>query len=161
MNGDTVTGQNITTGQRQLPKQSWDCANSQSTGDRLRSEHQTRIENLWERLSASTVPYRFPRWYALLLELRSFCHRIQLLRRRGRIAYLEMGPVWEASATGDLVPNKRGQARSQDMQEFLSSSPWLSPEDCHEYLIGWDAGEGYALGTRKSSNSVDAVPLPS
>ncbi len=55
------------------------------------SEDQKKISSLWERLSVSKCPYRYPRWYALLLELRSSYHRIQLAWKRGDIRQLQTG----------------------------------------------------------------------
>jgi hypothetical protein len=162
MSESTVTGQEASNTKdhwQGIAVSSGGCLSNFPLGGGLRrSERKKGMSSLLERLSVSRFPYRFPRWYALLLELRTFYHRIQLLRKRGRIAYLEMGPAWEASPTGGLVPNKRAQARSMDMQQLLSLYCWLSPEDCHVYLLGWDAGEGYALCNHRSGDSVDAVP---
>jgi hypothetical protein len=104
---------------------------------------QGRIANFLEGFSAAKFPFRFPRLYGLTLEIRSFRYRIQRLWKRGDILQPQMGHVWETSALGHLIPNRRTQARIEDMQQVLSSHPWLSPEDWHVFLMGWDAGSEY------------------
>ena len=108
----------------------------------IRTPKQT--SNLWERLSVSRFPFRFPLLYGSLLESRSFYHRIRCLSRRGDISRSQMGPLWETSVLGHLILNKRTQARIQDMQRMLSSEPWRSPEEWDLYLMGWDAGSEYS-----------------
>ena len=97
--------------------------------------------SLLERLSVSKFPRRHPILYGLAFEFRTFYHRIQLLGRRGCTRPLEIGPVFEEASPGCLVHNKRTQARSRDIQKLLADSPYLSFEDCHLFLLGWDAGE--------------------
>lgn len=100
--------------------------------------------NLWVRLSASTLPYRCQLLYGLLLETRSFYHRIRLLRKQGGICQPRMGPALEKAASGLLVQNKRTQARIQDMQQLVELQPWSSPSDWYLFSIGWDAGSEYS-----------------
>ena len=57
----------------------------------LHSERYPKTASLLERLSASKFPFRHPILHGLLFELRSFCHRIQLLRQRGGTRLLETG----------------------------------------------------------------------
>jgi hypothetical protein len=103
-----------------------------------------RRSNLWAKLSASKFPYRFRVLYGWILECRSFYHRIRLAAKRGDVCQPQMGHRWETSALGHLIPNRRTQARIQDMQQALSLHPWMSPEDWHIFLIGWDAGSEYS-----------------
>ena len=98
--------------------------------------------NLWERLSLSRIPYRFPVWYGSLLELRSCFHRIQSLLRQGDIRPAEIGPVYQQSLVPEyLVRNTRSQGRSLGIQKLLSDSPWMTTEDCRIFLSGWDTAE--------------------
>jgi len=101
--------------------------------------------SLLERLSVSKFPRHYPRLYGLLFEVRSFRHRIQLLWRRGSTRQLEMGSVFVEASPGFLSRNKRTQARSKDIQKLLADCPYLSFEDCHLFLLGWDAGEGWHM----------------
>lgn len=89
---------------------------------------------------STTISWRFPRVRALLSELRSFRHRIVLLWRRGNTRPLNMGLAYQATDGGSLVPNRRTQSRIRDTQRLLSESRFLSLEDCHLFLCGWDAG---------------------
>jgi hypothetical protein len=113
-------------------------------GDLYHTHTGNQTPNLWVRRFVSKFPYRFPLSYALLLELRSFYHRTRLLSKRGDVRQPQMGLAWETSALGHLIPNIRTQTRIRDMQRLLSSQPWLSPEDWHLFLIGWDAGSEYS-----------------
>jgi hypothetical protein len=99
-----------------------------------------KTATVWGRLSASKFPHRFGALYGLILEFRSFYHRIRRLRKRGDICQPQMGPIWEIKEQGLLTPNRRTQARIQDMRQLLSSQPSLSPEDWEIFLRGWDAG---------------------
>lgn len=121
------------------------------------SEQYPTVSNLWERLSASKFPWRHPIVYGSLLELRSFYHRIRLLLQRGDIRYLQMGPLYEQVSLGHLVQNIRTQSRTQDMQTLHDDLPWLSPEDCHLFLLGWDAGERYRGSADTAKSRSDTV----
>jgi len=114
------------------------------TDDRSRSGKSNQSPNLWERLSLSTLPYRCQLLYGLLLETRSFYHRIRLLKRQGGICQPRMGPALEKATSGCLEPNRRTQARIQDMQQWAESRPWGSPSDWQLFLVGWDAGSEYS-----------------
>lgn len=107
----------------------------------------------WERLSASKFPYRCRLLYGLLLELRSFYHRIRRLRKRGDILQPQMGPVWKKAPLGHLMPSERTRARILDTQQLLASQPWLSPEDWQLFLLGWDAGREYCACHTKEDRS--------
>jgi hypothetical protein len=120
-----------------LPKSGQDDGQSDTSS-------QGHIANLLEGLSASRFSFRFPRLYGLILEYRSFYHRIRYLRKRADIRQPQMGPLWETSEFGHLIPNRRTRARIQDMQQALSLQPWLSPEDWQLFLEGWDAGSEYS-----------------
>jgi hypothetical protein len=125
------------------------------------SEPSLKTSNPWVRLSASSFPYRFPRLYGLALELRSLCHRSLLIWLRGDIRLLEMGPVWRCSHPGGLVRDRRTLARRSGTQKLQSCFPWLSPEDLHLYLGGWDAAQewcGHCTGD--SSDTTKQNPSP-
>jgi hypothetical protein len=55
-----------------------------------------------------------------------------------------MGLALEKAASGLLAPNRRTQARIQDMQQLVESQPWNSPFDWNLFLSGWDAGSEYS-----------------
>ncbi len=108
----------------------------------------------------ATVRRLFPRLYGLALEVRSFHDRISLVWRRGSVRSLRMGPAFEPERLGVpqyLVRNRRTQARRQDIQKLLFGSPFLSPEDCHLYLLGWDAGSEFRAHADTKDNSRGAV----
>jgi hypothetical protein len=115
-------------------------SNLEREGAPWRIGNRSQISSLWERLSLSTFPYRFQLSYALLLECRSFYHRIRLLRKQSDTVELRMGPVWDKDSSGRLTESKRTLVRTSDTQQLLSSRPWLSPEDVSLFLAGWDAG---------------------
>jgi hypothetical protein len=119
-----------------------------------RKLHPEKVPNLWERLSRSKFPYRLPRFYGLILELRSSFHRIRLVWQRGEVRPLQMGPVWERVSPALLIANKRTRARTQGIQQLLSSLPWLSPEDGYLFLLGWDAGLEFGERPGTSTSSV-------
>jgi hypothetical protein len=122
-----------------------------------------KMSNLLERFSVSKLPFRRPVLYGLFLELRSFLHRIQALTKRGGTRPLEIGSVYQRLNAGPFpVLNKRTQARSRDIQKLLSDFPWLSSEDCHLFLTGWDSGREYSevLGTARSSENKQDSPNP-
>jgi hypothetical protein len=112
-----------------------------------------RISSLLERVSRSNFPTRHPVLYGSLFELRSFSHRIRLLRSLDGICHLEMGRSFEPTCHGHLARNKRTHSRSRDTQKLLEDCPWLSTLDCHLFLLGWDAGEEFrgSLDTAGSS----------
>jgi hypothetical protein len=99
-----------------------------------------KTSSLWDALSLSMFPYRFRLLYRLLVEFRSFYHRIRLLRLRNCISQPRMGREFLLDASGHLVLNTRTQAHTLDMQRIRERHPWLSPEDWNLFLIGWDAG---------------------
>lgn len=151
---DAVTGQINSRDLRELlSTPSWHAPSAQREDGRNRTEHQAGTSNLWERLCASSFPYRYRLLYGLLLESRSFYHRIRLLRQRGDILQPQMGHVWEKAETGHLILHRRTQVRTQDMQELLSCHPWLFPEGWNLFLTGWDAGAefGASLGREQRS----------
>jgi hypothetical protein len=142
-------------------------------GGQLRKELCPKNASLLIPLSVSRFPQRHPVLYGSLLELRSFGHRIRFLVKRGGIRPAEIGPVYQQSPVpGYLVRNTRSQARIQGIQKLLSDSPWLTTDDCHLFLAGWDSAEewrassdtaesgGYSrdLDSRSSSARANATP---
>ena len=123
-----------------VPKRSGHYPIAALKGDRSYIGNQRKTSNFWEEISASKFPHHFPKLYGLMLELRSLHGRIQLLWKRGDVYHARMGHVWEKDGLGHLLPNRRTQARIQDMQRAISLYPWLSPEDWNLFLLGWDAG---------------------
>jgi hypothetical protein len=132
-------------------------------GDPPRIAQCPKTASLLERLSVSKFPFRHPVLYGLLLELRSFSHRILCLGRQGDIRALEIGLVYQRSfPETNLVLNRRTQARTQDIRKLLSDSPWLTTEDCRLFLTGWDRGQEYGegSGTLKNSGHRDYSSIP-
>jgi len=118
-----------------------DDLSSERLGDaRFHTYTLGRTSSLWESLSLSTFPYRFQLLYGLLLEFRSLYHRIRLLKLRNHISQPQMGPEFQRDTSGHLIPNRRKQAHTTDMQQIRERHPWLSPEDWNLFLIGWGAG---------------------
>jgi hypothetical protein len=120
-----------------------------------RNERHQKKSSFLHRLSESKFPTIFPRLYGLLFELRSFRYRIVFLWRRGGTRSLQIGPVFDADRNGFLVQNKRTQARNWDIQKLLSDFPFLAPEDCHLFLLGWDAGSGFRAHAGREDSSCD------
>lgn len=81
------------------------------------------------------------RWYGrtLVSEVRSFAHRIRILSRRRRHRDpIDLGPMFEESPTGELVPCKATLARTQYIEFLLARFPWASDADVLLALDGWD-----------------------
>jgi hypothetical protein len=55
------------------------------------------------------------------------------------------GPTFELDKSQLLVLNKRTLARFEGIQALSSNFPWVDGADCHIFLIGFDAGERWAL----------------
>jgi hypothetical protein len=124
-------------------------------GDCPGNERSQKKSSFLHRLSVSKFPRIFPRLYGLLFELRSFRYRIGFLWQRGGTRSLKMGPVFDVDRDGFLVQNKRTQARNWDIQKLLSDFPFLAPEDCHLFLLGWDAGSGFRDRSDREDSSCD------
>jgi len=78
------------------------------------TERTLRNTSLLERLSVSKFPFRHPVLHGLLLELRSFRHRIQRLWQQGGTRFLETGPVYQQKGPlSHLVLNRQTQLRTQ------------------------------------------------
>ena len=126
------------------------------SGDCVRpcSERYPRHASFWDRLAASKFPFRHPLLHGLLLELCSFRHRIRLLWKRGGTRLLEIGSVYqEQGHPSCLVLNRQTHLRTQGIQRLLSECPWLTGEDCHLFLTGWNAAleSCECSGTERSS----------
>jgi hypothetical protein len=120
----------------------------------LRISQGPKSANLWERLSESRIPYRYPVLYGSFLELRNCFHRIRSLQKQGNIRPAEIGSVYQQSPVpGYLERNKRSQGRSLGIQKLLSDSPWLTTEDFRLFLAGWDMAQEWddRLGTQDSN----------
>jgi hypothetical protein len=152
-NRSSVTPEEIKTVSHVAPMPDACLPNSLLDGDRSRTSKSGRIAIAWERLSASKFPYRCQLLYGLLLELRSLHHRIRRLWKRGDILQPQMGPVWEKTTPGHLIPSERTRARIRDTQQLLVCQPWLSPEDWQLFLLGWDAGSEYCADHTKEDRS--------
>jgi hypothetical protein len=57
------------------------------------------------------------------------------------------GPMWERTAQGHRIPNKRTNARIEGTEKLEIDRPWVSTTDLELWLLGFDAGEQFALGS--------------
>jgi hypothetical protein len=124
-------------------------------GARSHSVPYQKTSSVWDRLSASKFPFRHPVLHGSLLDFRSFLYRIRLLWKRGGTRSLRIGWVYQQrGAQQGLALNRETQARSMGMQQLLFDCPWLSSEDCHLWLIGWNAGREWreSLGTAENND---------
>lgn len=98
-------------------------------------------------------------WCVLRTEGRSFLGRIRT--RLGRKQWgVDVGPVLQTSPDGLLVQNERTNARIASIQALSASHPWASSMDADLLLMGFDAGEKFALRTKDTQRSEFAVPMP-
>jgi hypothetical protein len=106
-----------------------------------RNERRSRISTFLAGFSVSKFPYRYPRLHALFLELRSFRHRIQLVWQQGGARLMQTGPVYQPQSHQTYLElNRQTQLRTQGIQHLFSGCPWLSGEDGHLFLMGWNMG---------------------
>jgi hypothetical protein len=104
-------------------------------------------------------------WYArtLLSEVRTVPHRIRMLPRKKNDP-IDLGPLYEESPSGELVPCKATIARTQYVEFLLARYPWASDADILLALDGWDKGTElvrHTLDTSKmdASAAKDQYPL--
>jgi len=58
---------------------------------------------------------------------------------------IDLGPVFEPdSPSGVLVPCRRTDVRSQDVEQLQTMHPWSTEADHSIFLLGWERGEAYA-----------------
>jgi hypothetical protein len=82
-------------------------------------------------------------WYGhtLLSEARSFVHRIRMLRKMNpRSEPVDLGPMFEESPAGEILPCTATIARIQYIESVLARFPWASDADILLALDGWDQG---------------------
>jgi hypothetical protein len=95
-------------------------------------------------------------WYirTLASEVRSLPHRIQMLSRRtNRQNFpVDLGPLFEKSPTGEIVPCKATIARTQYVEFLLARFPWASGGDVLLALDGWEKGTELVRRTADTSN---------
>ena len=107
--------------------------------------------------SPSRVSYWL--WYVrtLVSEVRSLPHRIQMLSQRTnrRDFPVDLGPLFEKSPTGEIVPCKATIARTRYVEFLLARFPWASGGDVLLALDGWDKGTESVLRSA-DTNSMDA-----
>jgi hypothetical protein len=92
---------------------------------------------------------------ALRQEGRSFFGRIQTLLERRQWGLI-LGAALERDSTGQLLPNKRTNARSDGIQELVARYPWASTTDLEIFLSGFDMGERFALHIANTTELVSA-----
>jgi hypothetical protein len=95
-------------------------------------------------------------WYVrtLVSEVRNVPRRIRILPRKKNDP-LDLGPLYEESPTGELVPCKATIARTQYVEFLLARYPWASDGDVLLALDGWDKGTEYISRTSDTSNAVE------
>src|ERR1700722_5755603 len=82
-------------------------------------------------------------WYVrtLLSEVRSLPHRIRMLSRKTTQNFpMDLGPLFEKTPSGEMVPCKATIARTQYIEFLLARYPWASDGDVLLALDGWDKG---------------------
>jgi hypothetical protein len=104
------------------------------------------ISNYVRSLASGTA------WYARILvsEVRSFPRRIRIVRRR-KSDPIDLGPLYEESPSGELVPCKATIARTQYVEFLLARYPWASDADILLALDGWDKGTELLRRTQDTS----------
>src|ERR1700694_1771217 len=117
------------------------------------------ISNYVRSLVSSAV------WYvrALGSEVRSVPHRIRMLPRKTNDP-IDLGPLYEESPCGDLLPCKATIARTQYVEFLLARYTWVSEADILLALDDWYKGtEGFlrtqGTGNMDASASRDQYPL--
>jgi hypothetical protein len=55
-------------------------------------------------------------------------------------AIVDLGPIFEESPSGHLLPCKETHDRSRDIENILSKYPWASPFDLRLALEAWNMG---------------------
>jgi hypothetical protein len=102
-------------------------------------------------------------WYGhtLLSEARSFVHRIRMLSRKMNHCCepIDLGPMFEESRTGEIVPCKTTTARMQYIEFLLARFPWASDADILLALDGWDHGTREFLHTEGSGDMREAETM--
>lgn len=63
-----------------------------------------------------------------------------LSRRKYHREPIDLGPAFEESPTGEIVPCKATLARTQYIEFLLARYPWASDADVLLALDGWDKG---------------------
>jgi hypothetical protein len=89
-------------------------------------------------------PLRF--WYALKIAGRSFRGHIALLLAKKHWG-VDLGPLLQSSADGCLREDTRTHARSAGITQLTSLHSWANTIDSEIFLLGFEWGERYALGT--------------
>jgi hypothetical protein len=100
------------------------------------------------------------------LEWRSLLGRIEILLSKEPDQWnVILGPWCARSASGDQIPNKWTDARSEGIQALSSRYPWASKTDQELFLEGFDAGAQFALGIqhcdRQAPEYLEKNPRPS
>jgi hypothetical protein len=92
-------------------------------------------------------------WYVrtLVSEVRSVRHRIRMLPRKTSDP-IDLGPLYEESPSGELLPCKATVARTQYVKFLLARYPWVSEADILLALDGWNKGTEGFLRTQDTSN---------
>jgi hypothetical protein len=67
---------------------------------------------------------------------------------------LDLGPMFEESRTGEIVPCKTTIARIQYIEFLIARFPWASDADILLALDGWDQGTREFLHTEGRDNEV-------
>lgn len=95
-------------------------------------------------------------WYVqtFVSEARTLPRRIHLLSQKTNP--IDLGPIYEESPSGQLLPCKATIARTQYVEFLLARYPWATDADILLALDGWNKGTEYSLGTRGTDN-MDAV----
>jgi hypothetical protein len=106
--------------------------------------------------SSLSRPVRFlvRLWYESRCEGRSFLGRMKTrLEGPPRVAIL--GPMWERTAEGHRIPNRRTDCRSRGIEKLIADHPWVGTTDRELWLLGFDAGEQLGAYNRDRQEGED------
>jgi hypothetical protein len=95
--------------------------------------------------------------YATWLVMRSSIGRILFLRSMfAGQPFLSFGAGLEVDSNHALVPSKRTNARTRDIQLLQQAYPWATAVDLHLFLLGWNKGEEFAGRDSRSGDFCSA-----
>jgi hypothetical protein len=128
-----------------------------STSCRIGRSLSRRNASLWDRLSLSRIPHRYPVLYKLLSDTRNCFQRIQFLWTEGHTLPARTGlPYQQSARSGYLVLNKGCQVHSLGIQKLRSDSIWSMTENPRLFSVGWDKEEVFGAHSDNATSNVES-----